>query len=281
MLSAAGTHARSLCNPAAACFLRSKSANSLMMCWNLLSPPALMSKRFLTLVCLLLVAAALCFPARASSVDGAFDDDEFEFSGSNTPSQSRGSSYEEEAEVESSAGAVEEDDYKPLAPPRPSDHGAARSQFREMIREKLGETLESTGNHYRSMTSRLERMQANNDFGFEIFCVALLLVFGAVYFVGARSNAAVADAWLSENSSLLQQQFKQVGVTSGSDGSLELLSDSPSCFVMHCRSPQLTTALHFIFTTAAAAAAAASSPSAPPSPSSPVTTSSCLPPTSF
>ena len=241
-----------------------------------------MSKRFLTLVCLLLVAAALSFPASASSVDGAFDDDEFEFSGSNTPSQSRGSSYEEEAEVESSAGAVEEDDYKPLAPPRPSEHGAARSQFREMIREKLGETLESTGNHYRSMTSRLERMQASNDFGFEVLCVALLLVFGAVYFVGARSNAAVADAWLSENSNLLLQQFKQVGVTSGSDGSLELLSDSPSCFAMHCR--YLLTynrSTLYFFTYAAAAAAAAYSPSAPPSASSPVTTSSCMLPISF
>jgi hypothetical protein len=237
-----------------------------------------MSKHFLAFAFLLLVAASLCSPASASSIDGAFDDDEFEFSGSNSPSQSRGSSYEEEAEVDSSAGAMEEDNYKPLAPPRPSE----RSQFREMIREKLGETLESTGNHYRSMTSRLERMQASGEYGFEIICVALLLVFGAVYFVGARSNAAVADAWLSENSNLLLQQFKQVGVTSGSDGSLELLSDSPSCFAMHCR--YLLTynrSTLYFFTYAAAAAAAAYSPSAPPSASSPVTTSSCMLPISF
>ena len=91
-----------------------------------------MSKHFLAFAFLLLVSASLCSPASASSIDGAFDDDEFEFSGSNSPSQSRGSSYEEEAEVDSSAGAMEEDNYKPLAPPRPSE----RSQFREMIREK-------------------------------------------------------------------------------------------------------------------------------------------------
>jgi hypothetical protein len=191
-----------------------------------------MSHRLVALA-LFLVIAALSSLAVASTVDDTFDDDEFEFSGS-APFQPRVSSYEDEAEAASSSNIVEEDDYKPLAPPRSADHGASRSQFREMIRDKLGETLESTGNHYRSMTSRLERMQASNDYGFEIMCLALVLVFGAVYFIGGRSNAAIADAWLDSNSSLLREQFKQVGVTSGSDGTLQLLSDSPSCFVMHC-----------------------------------------------
>ncbi len=192
-----------------------------------------MNRRSLALVLLLFVAVSLPSLADAASVDDTFDDDEFEFSGSGA-AQPRTSSYEEEADVASSAFSIEEDDYKPLAPPKAADHAAPRSQFREMIREKLGETLESTGNHYRSMTSRLERMQASNDYGFEIICLGLLLVFGAVYFIGSRSNTAVADAWLASNSALLQEQFKQVGVMSGSDGSLELLSDSPACFVMYC-----------------------------------------------
>jgi hypothetical protein len=123
-----------------------------------------MSRRSLTLLLLLLVALNLYSINHASPVDEAFDDDEFEFSSSSAPPPSGSSSYEDEAEVDSSSGVIEEDDYKPLAPPRTSDHGAPRSQFREMIREKLGETLESTGNHYRSMTSRLERMQANQDY---------------------------------------------------------------------------------------------------------------------
>ena len=71
---------------------------------------------------------------------------------------------EDEAEVDSSSGVIEEDDCKPLAPPGTSGHGTPRSQFREIIREKLGATLESTGNRNRSMTSRLERMQANQDY---------------------------------------------------------------------------------------------------------------------
>jgi hypothetical protein len=193
-----------------------------------------MSHRSLALVLLVIAVAALPLLTDATgSVDDTFDDDEFEFSGSSAAAQPRTSSYEEDADVASSSFTIEEDDYKPLAPPKAADH-APRSQFREMIREKLGETLESTGNHYRSMTSRLERMQASNDYGFEIICLGLLLVFGAVYFIGGRSNAAVADAWLASNSALLQEQFKQVGVMSGSDGSLELLSDSPACFVMHC-----------------------------------------------
>jgi hypothetical protein len=193
-----------------------------------------MSHRFLTISLLLLVIFSLLSLIPANPVDEAFDDDEFEFSSSSPPSPSGGSNYEDEAEVDTNPGVIEEDDYKPLAPPRTSEHGAPRSQFREMIREKLGETLESTGNHYRSMTSRLERMQASHDYSFELMCLALLLVFGAVYFIGGRSNAGIADAWLDSNSTLLLQQFKQVGVTSGSDGSLELLSDSPACFVMHC-----------------------------------------------
>ena len=193
-----------------------------------------MSHRFFTILFLLLIVFNLLSLTPANPVDEAFDDEEFEFSSSSSSSPSGGSSYEDEAGVDSNSGVIEEDDYKPLAPPRTSDHGAPRSQFREMIREKLGETLESTGNHYRSMTSRLERMQATNDYSFELLCLALLLVFGAVYFIGSRSNAAMADAWLDSNSELLQQQFKQVGVTSGSDGSLELLSDSPACFIMHC-----------------------------------------------
>jgi hypothetical protein len=190
-----------------------------------------MSNRFV--IVLLLVAVSLSL-SHARSVDDTFDDDEFEYSGSDAPFQSPASNYDDEAIVEPGAASVEEDDYKPLAPPKAADHGAPRSQFREMIREKLGETLESTGNHYRSMTSRLERMQASDDYGFETLCMAMLLVFGAFYFIGGRSNTAVADAWLAANSPLLQQQFKQVGVMSGSDGCLELLNDSPSCFVMHC-----------------------------------------------
>ena len=186
---------------------------------------------------LLLLAAVILSSVRsahASAADDTFDDDEFEFSDSSAASHSSGSSYEDEAEGDANSATIEEDDYKPLAPPRSPDHGAPRSQLREMIRDKLGETLESTGNHYRSMTSRLERMQASNEFGFEICCLSLLLVFGGVYLIGSRANTAVADAWLATNSSLLQQQFKQVGVTSGSDGALQLLCDSPACFVMHC-----------------------------------------------
>ena len=196
-----------------------------------------MSLRSRALLLLLLVAVTLsCMrSAHAGAVDDTFDDDEFEFSGSSAASHSHGSSYEDEAEVEANAGvSIEDDDYKPLAPPRSPDHGAPRSHLREMIRDKLGETLESTGNHYRSMTSRLERMQASNEYGFEIGCLSLLLIFGAVYLIGSRSNTAVADEWLAANSNLLQQQFKQVGVTSGSDGALQLLCDSPACFVMHC-----------------------------------------------
>ncbi len=193
-----------------------------------------MLHRFLTILLLLFVVLNLLLLTKSNPIDDSFDDDEFEFSSSNAPSPSRGSNYEDEAEVDTNSGVIEEDDYKPLAPPRTSDNGAPRSEFREMIREKLGETLESTGNHYRSMTSRLERMQASHDYSFELLCLALLLIFGAVYFTGGRSNAAIADAWLDSNSALLQQQFKQVGVTSGSDGSLELLSDSPACFIMHC-----------------------------------------------
>ena len=189
-----------------------------------------MSSRAFVIV-FLLVAVSLSL-THARPLDDTFDDDEFEYSGSDAPFQSPSSNYEDEAIADAGAASVEEEDYKPLAPPKDADNGKAF--FREMIREKLGETLESTGNHYRSMTSRLERMQASDDYGFETICMAMLLVFGAVYFIGGRSNTAVADAWLAANSPLMQQQFKQVGVMSGSDGCLELLNDSPSCFVMHC-----------------------------------------------
>jgi hypothetical protein len=123
-----------------------------------------MSRRSLALLFLLLVALNLSSLTHASPVDEKFDDDEFEFSTSSVPPPLGSSSYEDEAEVDSSSGVIEEDDCKPLAPPGTSGHGTPRSQFREIIREKLGATLESTGNRNRSMTSRLERMQANQDY---------------------------------------------------------------------------------------------------------------------